>query len=292
MNIYINFKFFINMKKIFTTILLFIIGMSVNAQEKLSIGVLPTTNTEGMAYKETVLVSEELTNALIKAKRFNIVDRSKLDALKQERELQKTEDFMDGTIIAQSKSIGANYLLSSTMGNYENDGNTCKFTLTIKLIDVETGSVVASESIQPKSGGFGKALLNAVVNTALLETSGALSTKGQALKKALDKLVPEIDKFIYTNFPITFYIVELQSDDKLLVSGGSESGVKKGSKLKVYEEVITNVGGKSIKRKKELAELAVDKVEDENFSICSIKSGDKEVKERLSKNTPLFVTFK
>lgn len=292
MNIYINFKFFINMKKIFTTILLFIIGMSVNAQEKLSIGVLPTTNTDGMAYKETVLVSEELTNALIKAKRFNVVDRSKLDALKQERELQKTEDFMDGTIIAQSKSIGANYLLSSTMGNYENDGNTCKFTLTIKLIDVETGSVVASESIQPKSGGFGKALLNAAVNTALLETGGALSTKGQALKKALDKLVPEIDKFIYTNFPITFYIVELQSDGKLLVSGGSESGVKKGSKLKVYEEVIINVGGKSVKRKKELAELAVDKVEDENFSICSIKSGDKEVKERLSKNTPLFVTFK
>lgn len=280
------------MKKIFITILLFIIGMSVNAQEKLSIGVLPTTNTEGMAYKETVLVSEELTNALIKAKRFNIVDRSRLGALKQERELQKTEDFMDGTIIAQSKSIGANYLLSSTMGNYENDGNTCKFTLTIKLIDVETGSVVASESIQPKSGGFGKALLNAVVNTALLETSGSLSTKGQALKKALDKLVPEIDKFIYTNFPITFHIVELQSDGKLLVSGGSESGIKKGSKLKVYEEVITNVGGKSVKRKKELAELAVDKVEDENFSICSIKSGDKEVKERLSKNTPLFVTFK
>lgn len=279
------------MKKLFTTILLFIIGMSVNAQEKLSIGVLPTTNTDGKVYEETILVSEELTNALIKAKRFNIVDRSKLGALKQERELQKTEDFMDGTIIAQSKSIGANYLLSSTMGNYENDGNTCKFTLTIKLIDVETGSVVASESIQPKSGGFGKALLSAAVNTAL-ETSGALSTQGQALKKALDKLVPEIDKFIYTNFPITFHIVELQSDGKLLVSGGSESGVKKGSKLKVYEEVITNVGGKSVKRKKELAELAVDKVEDENFSICSIKSGDKEVKERLSKNTPLFVTFK
>lgn len=279
------------MKKLFTTILLFIIGMSVNAQEKLSIGVLPTTNTDGKVYEETILVSEELTNALIKAKRFNIVDRSKLGALKQERELQKTEDFMDGTIIAQSKSIGANYLLSSTMGNYENDGNTCKFTLTIKLIDVETGSVVASESIQPKSGGFGKALLSAVVNTAL-ETSGALSTQEQALKKALDKLVPEIDKFIYTNFPITFHIVELQSDGKLLVSGGSESGIKKGSKLKVYEEVITNVGGKSVKRKKELAELAVDKVEDENFSICSIKSGDKEVKERLSKNTPLFVTFK
>lgn len=279
------------MKKLFTTILLFIIGMSVNAQEKLSIGVLPTTNTDGKVYEETVLVSEELTNALIKAKRFNIVDRSKLGALKQERELQKTEDFMDGTIIAQSKSIGANYLLSSTMGNYENDGNTCKFTLTIKLIDVETGSVVASESIQPKSGGFGKALLSAAVNTAL-ETSGALSSKQQALKKALDKLVPEIDKFIYTNFPITFHVVELQSDGKLLVSGGSESGVKKGSKLKVYEEVITNAGGKSIKRKKELAELAVDKVEDENFSICSIKSGDKEVKERLSKNTPLFVTFK
>jgi hypothetical protein len=55
---------------------------------------------------------------------------------------------------------------------------------------------------------------------------------------------------------------------------------------------MINVNGKELKRKKDVAELKVEKVEDENFSTCSIKSGDKLLKEKISTNANLKVTFK
>ena len=103
------------MKKLFLTIItLFTTTIAVNAQsEKISVGIIPTTEASGRVTKETVMVAEELSNAFLKTNRFSIVDRSKMESLKHERELQKTEDFLDGSVISQSKSIGAKYLISS-----------------------------------------------------------------------------------------------------------------------------------------------------------------------------------
>ena len=237
------------------------------------------------------MVTEELSNAFLKTNRFSIVDRSKMESLKRERELQKTEDFLDGSVISQSKSIGAKYLISSVLSDYVNTGDKCQFLISIKAIDVETGEIIASENLTPKSGGFGNALLSGVVNAAL-ETEGSLTSEEKAFKKALDKMTPQIEEFVLKNFPVEFAIVEEQDKGKLLVSGGSSSGVKKGSILKVYEETMINVNGKELKRKKDVAELKVEKVEDENFSTCSIKSGDKLLKEKISTNANLKVTFK
>ena len=70
------------MKKIiFSTALLIGINTFVNAQaEKTSIGILPITSTDGKQYKETVTITEEVTNAFVKTKRFIMVDRTKMDA--------------------------------------------------------------------------------------------------------------------------------------------------------------------------------------------------------------------
>lgn len=281
------------MRKIFLSIIaLFTTVIAVNAQsEKISVGIIPTTEASGRVTKETVMVTEELSNAFLKTNRFSIVDRSKMESLKRERELQKTEDFLDGSVISQSKSIGAKYLISSVLSDYVNTGDKCQFLISLKVIDVETGEIIASENMSPKSGGFGKALLSGVVNAAL-ETEGSLTSEEKAFKNTLDKMAPQIENFVLKNFPIEFVIVEEQAKGSLLISGGSASGVKKGSILKVYEETMINVNGKELKRKKDVAELKVEKVEDENFSTCTIKSGDKLLKEKMSTNANLKVTFK
>lgn len=282
------------MKKIFLVIITIAASLNfINAQqmEKIPVGILPTSYADGNSYKETVMVSEELANAFLKTNRFNIVDRSKIEALRRERELQKTEDFMDGSVIEQSKGIGAKYLVSSVISDYTNDGDSCRFLLSLKVIDVETGEIVASDKLVPKSGGFGKALLSGTVNV-LLETEGSLTTKEKAFKNALDKMSPQIEEFVNKNFPIEFFIVEQQEKGKLLISGGSSSGVKKGTILKVYEESMINVNGKELKRKKDIAELKVEKVEDENFSTCTIKSGEKDLREKINTNANIKITFK
>ena len=43
--------------------------------------------------------------------------------------------------------------------------------------------------------------------------------------------------------------------------------------MKIVEIVDMTVGGKKIKRKKEIGEIKSVKVEDENFSICEVRSG-------------------
>lgn len=270
------------------------LGVKAQQVEKISIGVLPTQVVGKNS--ENQLMTESLTNAFLKTKRFDVVDRSKLSALKRERELQKTEDFMDGAVIEQSRSMGAKYLLSSTLADYVNQGDVCRFTLNLTLIDVETGKVVAAESITPKSGGFGKQLL-ALGTSVALGTDVTLTSEDKALRKAIENIVPKVDEFVIKNFPISFSIIEVQEKSgnvakTLLVSGGSDAGVKKGGILKVVEIVPVNVNGKIIERKKEIGELKVEKVEDENFSICSVKSGGAEILTKVNNNIRIQVTFK
>lgn len=239
---------------------------------------MPFTYASGASNSEDAnSIQETVTNSFVKTKRFNIVDRSKMDLLKKEKELQKTEDFIDGTVIAQGNALGAEYLISghvisaqATQMTTESGKSVykAKLAISIKVIDVATGQVITSETIEPKAGN------------SLLGAIGIGSSSPQlAISKAIQDIQDKIDSFVMRNFPSTFSIVEIQAKDskgaatQLLVAGGSDSGLEKGDKLKVVEILMMEVNGKKVQRKKEIGELKINKVEDENFSICSVKSG-------------------
>lgn len=278
-----------------------VIGLSpfVKGQEKITIGVLPVGHTSGGTYQETVAITDALTAAFVKTQRFILVDRSKMEALKKEKQLQKTEDFMDGKTIEQSKSLGAQYLISSTLNSYENDGRVCKFALNLSVIDVASGQILSSDMIESKGGGRGGQIAGALGGAAL--GTGNLSGSGNtsdALKKALQGVEPEIDKFVSKNFPITFSIAEIQEKDskgnatKILIAGGSAFGLKKGDKLKVVELSEMDVNGKKMTRKKEIGELQITKVEDENFSLCSVNTGGIDINSKFEAKAKLQVITK
>jgi TolB-like protein len=281
------------MKKIFFTTALFMgINTISNAQvEKTSIGVLPVTSTNGKEYNETVSITEEISNAFIKTKRFILVERTKMDALKKEKNLQKTEDFIDGSTVEQGKSLGAEFLISNTLNSYSNDGEVCKFSLALKVIEVSTGQVLTSETIEAKGGGKGGSLLNAAIGVNVSNTNNP----DGALKKALKDILPQIDAFVRKNFPAIFSIAEISEKDSkggaktILISGGSEMGLKKGDKLKIVEVSEMEVNGKKMTRKKDIAELQLIKVEDENFSSCSVKTGNIDVTTKFDAKAKLQV---
>jgi curli biogenesis system outer membrane secretion channel CsgG len=266
-------------------IMIVLIGLSINTNaqtEKISVGILPFTYVSSSANYENVnSIQEVVTNSFVKTKRFNIVDRSKMDALKKEKELQKTEDFMDGAVVAQGKSLGAQYLISGhivsaqaeEMRADDGKGNIeitykAKLVISLKIIDIETGQVTTSETIEPKAG------------STLLGMIGMGSSSPQAaIEKAMKSIQEKIDSFVNNNFPVVFSVVEIQEKDgsgaakKILIAGGSDFGLSKGNKMKIVEIVDMTVGGKKIKRKKEIGEIKIVKVEDENFSICEVRSG-------------------
>lgn len=286
----------LKMKKLLVSAILLATGF-INAQEKTSIGILPFTYVNGAANQQTVnSIQETVTNGFVKTKRFNIVDRTKMSELQKEKNLQKSEDFIDGTVVQQGVSLGANFLVSGHVvsANAEqmraDDGTLTyksKLSINLKVIDVSTGQVVTSETIEPKSG-------NSILGVIGIGSASPESSITKAIKGIEDK----VDDFVSRNFPITFFIAEIQEKDskgaavKLMIAGGSEFGLSKGEKLKVVEISIMEVGGKKLTRKKEVGELKITKVEDENFSTCSVSSGGTDITTKFEAKANLQVVTK
>lgn len=284
------------MKKILCYAIVFFAQIT-NAQEKTSIGILPFTYVNGAANQQTVnSIQETVTNGFVKTKRFNIVDRTKMDALRNEKNLQKSEDFIDGTVVQQGVSLGASFLVSGHVvsANAEqmraDDGTITyktKLSINLKVIDVATGQVVSSETIEPKSG-----------NSLLGALGVGSTTPDVSIAKSIKGIEDKVDDFVSRNFPISFFIAEIQEKDgkgaavKLMIAGGSEFGLSKGDKLKVVEISIMEVGGKKLTRKKEIGELKITKVEDENFSTCSVSSGGVDIVAKFEAKANLQVVTK
>lgn len=286
------------MKKNLLLAVLFLNIIIAFAQEKIGVGILPFTYVSSAANAQDVnSIQETVTNAFVKTKRFNIVDRTKMDALKKEKDLQKSEDFIDGDVIQQGVSLGAGYLISGHVISAQSEemkaddgkGNItitykAKLSISLKVIDVSTGQVIVSETIEPKAG------------SSLLGAMGIGSTTAQdAIAKAIKSIEGKVDDFVNKNFPLTFSIAEIQEKDKkgnatqILIAGGSAFGVKKGDRFKVCEMVEMDVNGKKIQRKKEIGELKVVKVDDENFSTCSVLSGGLDIVTKFDAKSKLIV---
>jgi hypothetical protein len=289
------------MKKIITIVLCFLILNHLSSQDKIGVGIIPFTYDNSNAnYQDVNTIFEMVTNAFVKTKRFNIVDRTKMDALKKEKELQKTQDFIDGSVIQQGVSLGANYLISGHVLSVKadqmraEDGNgrvtityKAKLSINLKVIDVATGQVITSETIEPKSG------------SSLLGAFGiGASSANDAIAKSIEGIEEKVDEFVNKNFPLTFSLVEIQEKNgngeasKILISGGSGFGLKKGDKMKVVEIIEMQVNGKKIQRKKEIGEVKITKVEDENFSICNVNSGGMDITNKFEAKSILQVVSK
>lgn len=291
------------MKKLILSVATLLFGFNsiVQAQEKTGVGIMPFTYVQGAANPHDVnSIQETVANAFVKTKRFNIVDRSKMDALKKEKDLQKSEDFIDGNVISQGVSLGADYLISGhvisakaeRMDAQSSTGQSivtykAKLSIDLKVIDVATGQVIASETIQPKGGST----LGGMIGMSP-------SSPDVAIAKAIKGIEDKIDEFVGLNFPANFPIVEIQEKDgkgnatKVMIAGGSAFNLKKGEKLKVVEISIIEVNGKKLERKKELGELKITKVEDENFSTCSVSSGGVDINSKFEAKAKLLVITK
>ena len=293
------------MKKIAQFLLFTLLCIGVKAQEdKKVIGIASFTGN----YQQEVLnsVEEVVTSSFAKTKRFTIVGRSQMKAISSERELQKTEDFIDSKYIAQTKSLGAQYLVSGNISSIttstdrytDSRGSTSYeynsvITVDLKILDVETGQVVASDVVTSKANkglldmkSFGKNLIGA-----------GPSNESEAYAVALKGFEKEIDKFVSKNFPISFIIVEVQQSSgntakTILISGGSLYGVEKGDKMAILEVIEVEVGGKKMDRKKEIGEIKISKVEADNFSSADVKSGGSEIFSKFNGKSKLIVMTK
>jgi hypothetical protein len=231
-------------------------------------------------------IEDFVTDKFVTMKKFDIVDRASMQDLKSEKELQKTEDFIDGKVIEQSKTLGADYLVGiyiSTMDITKSTGTTSgygsKITFSLKILDIATSQVIATETFSASSG----------------QLLSFMSTPGAAIDKTLGNMSAKLETFINSNFPAKASIADIEKFDEegkaynVLISAGSSSGVSVGDNFMVMESVEIDVDGKKMTRKKEIASLQVISVEDENFSVCAVTGGGRNIAKKKAEGKKLQV---
>ena len=293
------------MKKILIIIYLIFLSFSMMAQsEKITVGITYFTYP---SYKEKNFVeqvNEIVANEFVKAGRFTIVDRTKLQSIKAEQELQKSEEFLDSKVIEQGRTLGAKYIVTgqlvsvATSSSYSVEAKKYVYSASvltsIKLIDVETSQVLQAEtfgrgqSSAPVEGGFFRQMM-----AGSCDVAGYGSSTDEALRNAMSNLACGLKNWINRVFPVMVSVVEVQETHKkkgarqILIAGGTGIGLVVRKELAIIEFVKTVVDGKELIRKKEIGKAKVMKVEDENFSICEIEEGGVEIQERIDKGVTL-----
>jgi curli biogenesis system outer membrane secretion channel CsgG len=268
---------------------------------KTSIAILDFTASSGIDQRFVQTAQEATTQGFVRAKRFVIVDRSRLDAIQNERNLQKSEEFiLSSFTVEQRSAIGAQFLVQGTVTNgsvkstRENKTSAkgvtkysvrhdAQLAVSIRVVDVSTGTsdVAVTISGSGSSGGF---YLGAAQS----------GTQEQASSTAINNLTKEVDKWIGKTFPAQFAIVEIQSSDdksgaqQVLVAGGTGTGLIKGERLTVILETVINVNGTDKKRFQEVGELKVMDLDGEDFSICKVVSGGSGILQRFNSKEKIY----
>lgn len=156
---------------------------------------------EGFETKDMgIIVAEWFITALVKAGRFDVIERGLIQKLLEEQKLSMT-GLVDATTATKiGKFLGVKIIISGSVMKLQN-----VIEINARIIDVETASIIAAENVK---------------STAAVR---------------LQDLVVQMSEKIIKNFPLEGYIVN-KSDSKVTIDLGRLAGVKEEMEFSVYKE--------------------------------------------------------
>jgi curli biogenesis system outer membrane secretion channel CsgG len=259
-------------------------------------------------YKNYVLeLQNQTVQSFSQKSRFTVVDRTNLSALKSEKELQKSEDFIDGYVVDQGKSFGAKYVVTGDLQNIGtvakqfkklNSDNTYSYStqysayisFTLTLIETETGQIKSTQNFNLKSTDVG-------LISWFSSTAGFYNSENAALSAVMSLASANIKSWINSVFPVLLKIIKVEEFDKkglpsvVLIKGGADTDLKKGSDLFVIYPEVIEVDGVEYTRPVDVGQIKVLEVDGE-FSSCKIKSGADKIQELISQGKSITLSIK
>lgn len=217
------------------------------------------------------LVTEKVVEMLTNTHRFQVVDRTSRDKIDEELELQKSEAFLDSKNLAdQYSAVAAEklitghinkipvYRISNSFGGVR--GYKASVDFQMKVVDVETGISNEATSFQGKA-------------------SKECMSPESAVTMAMQSLQPQIYEYFRVNFPVMASVSRMLGETSILVSAGTEQGIRLGDKFVI--ESIEIIEGRPYPTS--LGEAKVKKLAGDSFSECEVsKKEGKVVSEKLS----------
>ena len=233
------------------------------AQGKLAIQILSIThNGDEKVAKMATAIQSALIDKVVANAALQLLERDKINVLHQEKELQKSEDFIDGKVVEQGKAMGAQCIIVPEL-----DVKTKIFR--IKAIDVEKESVITSEKCD-----IAEILRWDDYNFEPIE---------KIMNKVVQKIVPSKKiKVIRFNNP---------QNTQLLVAVGTSANVKKKQSLSLYYISSEKIEDSVMEREVPIGKGKISEIQGENFSILEINEGAAEIATQIQKGTKIFCKF-
>ncbi len=174
------------------------------------------------------IVAEWLITALVKEGRFDVIERRLLEKVLSEQKLGATGLIDEQHASKLGRMLGAKVVVTGSIMKLQN-----VMEVNARIIDVETGSVIAAELVRSAS----------------------------AVK--LEDLVTQMAEKIIKDFPLEGYIVR-RTGNNVLIDLGRRSGVKRGMRFIVYKE------GNIIKHPKTGEILDIERIETGTIEIGNL----------------------
>ena len=268
------------MKRCFWSLMMFVCGICAYAQTSSDIrpvvGVAQFTCETDSKYAG--LVTEKVVEMLTNTKRFQVVDRTSHDKIKEELELQKSEAFLDSkNLVEQDIAVAAEKLITGHINkipiyamknaNGSIKGYKGSVSFQMKVVDVATGLSTEAVSFEGKA-------------------SDLMLSPESAVNQAMQSLQDEIYEYFKKNFPISGKIIKVLKEKKnkaeiVLLNVGKKQGVNQGDRFAVqYVEMLEGEPYPV-----DLGEIEVVKLSGEAFSECKVPSKmGEELASRLASN--------
>ncbi len=213
--------------------------------------------------KYTSIVTEKVAEVITNTKRFVVVDRTSLDKVRGEMDLQMGEEFIGSKNIAkQGVAVGAEKIIAGEINKLpilaiKNSaggviGYKCNVSFQMKIIDVETG--ISTEAVS----FYGK-------------TSEMMLSPESAVTSVMQSMQGQIEEYMRQNFPIKGSVLRVLSINKgkaqsVLLSVGRQQGINVGDSFMIAE--IEMVGDKPYPI--EIGRVKVTKLAGDTFCECSV----------------------
>jgi len=208
-------------------------------RKKISVAVAKFADSSGKNLGDTA--TDYTTNTFIKLKYFKILERSRISQVMQELAHQQTGLVDENTAIEVGKQLGAKVIVVGNVSGagyeikretcvvFDSKGNrrtvpcqvaTATVTLTVRMVNVETGEVIFSDTLNGSESETYKG-------------RDRPASPASMINKALQKAAYHLYRPIQKAFPLEGKVIK--KDGKvILVSIGSDWGIAKGRGVKIY----------------------------------------------------------
>lgn len=249
--------------------LLLAAGATAQTNAKTSIWILAFEHDSTSRFTEyTERFRSHVVKAFLNQGQFAVVEREQNKLVEAERELQKSESFIDGKIVEQSRAIGAEYLLSGFL-------ETGSGLLTLKITSVADQQVVESQTCELRA------------NLIYGENNVATSSSWKKINEAVQTM---LNRWLAQGKLTLVRVLETKKDkaQKILVAGGSAKGIHQDAALEIFYVETEQIDGQALERFVPVGKARVEQVENANFSNAKVQDGGEVIPQLLAAGKKLY----